>query len=81
MFINPSSLLKQPEMRPTYDQLLKHPWMVQDEGHDVDMAGWVERALEAKARRRRTGESASTSAPEMAVPISVSSDTSATNGA
>jgi hypothetical protein len=60
------SLLKQPDARPTYAQLLEHPWMKEDDEREVDMAAWVAGALEAKARRRTNGAPVSSSAPEVA---------------
>ena len=62
----PRSLLKQPDARPTYAQLLEHPWMKEDDEREVDMAAWVARALEARANRRTTGAPVSSSAPEVA---------------
>lgn len=63
-----SSLLKQPEMRPTYSQLLKHKWMLEDAERDVDMVGWVAAALKARAAKRSRGQPVSSSAPEGAPP-------------
>ncbi|EJD42649.1 kinase-like protein [Auricularia subglabra TFB-10046 SS5] len=42
-------LAKEPERRPTYGELLQHPFLLADHGRDVDMAGWVVRALEFRA--------------------------------
>ncbi|GAA5967565.1 hypothetical protein JCM11641_005696 [Rhodosporidiobolus odoratus] len=42
-------LIKQADMRPTYRQLLQHPWLAGDiaKGPDgVDMVSWVDRAME-----------------------------------
>ncbi|GAA5999763.1 hypothetical protein JCM10207_005897 [Rhodosporidiobolus poonsookiae] len=42
-------LIKQADKRPTYAQLLAHPWLAADAARGptgVDMAGWVARALE-----------------------------------
>ncbi|GMK54435.1 hypothetical protein CspeluHIS016_0110210 [Cutaneotrichosporon spelunceum] len=44
-------LQKDPSARPTYGQLMEHPFLLADKDSDVDMAAWVERALESKARR------------------------------
>jgi len=60
-----SCLRKIPETRPTYAQLLKHPWMIEDDNREVDMIGWVARALEARAARQRSGQPISSSAPEV----------------
>ncbi|GAA5857714.1 hypothetical protein JCM1840_000878 [Sporobolomyces johnsonii] len=38
-------LIKQAARRPTYAQLLEHPWLKQDVGRDVDMVGWIAHAL------------------------------------
>lgn len=45
------SLEKDPNRRPTYAQLLEHPFLVADKGAEVDMVGWVEGALKRKAER------------------------------
>ncbi|ADV19917.1 STE/STE7 protein kinase [Cryptococcus gattii E566] len=44
-------LEKDPNRRPTYAQLLEHPFLLADKGAEVDMVGWVERALRRKAER------------------------------
>lgn len=44
-------LEKDPNRRPTYAQLLEHPFLVADKGAEVDMVGWVEGALKRKAER------------------------------
>lgn len=44
-------LEKDPNRRPTYAQLLEHPFLLADKGAEVDMVGWVERALKRKAER------------------------------
>ncbi|KIJ49467.1 hypothetical protein M422DRAFT_27832 [Sphaerobolus stellatus SS14] len=41
---------KDPEIRATYAQLLEHPFLKEDCTREVDMAGWVERALERRKR-------------------------------
>jgi mitogen-activated protein kinase kinase len=50
--IDQPSLRKQPTQRPTYSELLKHPFLVNDVGREVDMAGWVESSL---AKRKAKG--------------------------
>ena len=45
------SLLKDPNARPTYAQLLEHPFLLADKEADVDMVGWVAGALEKRAGR------------------------------
>lgn len=45
------SLLKDPNARPTYAQLLEHPFLLADKDSDVDMAAWVAQALERRAER------------------------------
>ncbi|KAJ9127021.1 hypothetical protein QFC24_001252 [Naganishia onofrii] len=57
-------LQKEPERRWTYAQLLEHPWMKQDDERDVDMVGWVQRALESRAAKKKNGAPTSTSGPE-----------------
>lgn len=49
------SLLKDPNARPTYAQLLEHPFLLADKNADVDMAGWVAKSLERRAARGVTG--------------------------
>jgi mitogen-activated protein kinase kinase len=44
-------LVKDPNGRPTYAQMLEHPWLLKDKDADVDMAGWVAGALERQAKR------------------------------
>ncbi len=39
--------------------------MLEDAAREVDMVGWVARALEAKATRQRNGQTVSSSAPEL----------------
>ncbi|KZS93943.1 kinase-like protein [Sistotremastrum niveocremeum HHB9708] len=38
-------LMKDPNARATYAELLEHPFLGADRGREVDMAGWVARAL------------------------------------
>ncbi|GAA6060479.1 hypothetical protein JCM10212_007110 [Sporobolomyces blumeae] len=38
-------LEKQADRRPTYAQLLDHPWLKDDKDKDVDMVGWISKAL------------------------------------
>ncbi|ORX41100.1 kinase-like domain-containing protein [Kockovaella imperatae] len=47
-------LTKDPNGRPTYAQLLEHPFLLADKDSDVDMAGWVAQALERRAVRGGT---------------------------
>ena len=54
-----SSLVKEPTRRATYAELLEHPWLVSDQKREVDMAGWVEKALawrEAEKQKRLAAE-------------------------
>ncbi|BEJ16460.1 hypothetical protein CspHIS471_0510650 [Cutaneotrichosporon sp. HIS471] len=44
-------LLKDPAARPTYGELLQHPFLLADKASDVDMAAWVAHALERQAKR------------------------------
>jgi mitogen-activated protein kinase kinase len=44
-------LLKDPNARPTYGELLEHPFLLADKDSDVDMAGWVQHALDRQAKR------------------------------
>ncbi|CBQ72530.1 probable PBS2-tyrosine protein kinase of the MAPKK family [Sporisorium reilianum SRZ2] len=49
--------------RPTYAQLLKHEFLTLDEAkgeQGVDMVGWVERAIEARNRRKEMANGAAT---------------------
>ena len=45
------SLTKDPNGRPTYAQLLEHPFLLADKDAEVDMVGWVAGALEKRAAR------------------------------
>lgn len=60
------SLRKSPDARPTYGELLEHPWMKEDEGREVDMAAWVVKALDARSQRKSTGGTVGSSGPEVA---------------
>jgi mitogen-activated protein kinase kinase len=44
-------LIKDANGRPTYAQLLEHPFLAADKDAEVDMAGWVAEALERRAAR------------------------------
>ena len=45
------SLMKDPNARPTYAQLLEHPFLKADKDAEVDMVGWVAQCLERRAAR------------------------------
>jgi mitogen-activated protein kinase kinase len=45
------SLIKEASSRPTYAQLLEHPFLAGEKDKEVDMAGWVAGALEKRAAR------------------------------
>ncbi|KAL4074238.1 kinase-like protein [Scleroderma citrinum] len=45
-------LVKNSEERATYQELLAHPWMRMDAEREVDMAGWVARAIEWRDQGR-----------------------------
>lgn len=45
------SLIKEASSRPTYAQLLEHPFLKNEKEKDVDMSGWVAGALEKRAQR------------------------------
>lgn len=47
--------MKEPLQRATYAQLLQHPWLQQDTTREVDMLGWVSRAVERRDRARKSG--------------------------
>ncbi|KAJ9113763.1 hypothetical protein QFC20_001789 [Naganishia adeliensis] len=65
-------LQKEPEKRWTYAQLLEHPWMKQDDERDVDMVGWVQRAMEARAAKKKAGAGAgATSSAPVEGPTSI----------
>jgi len=47
--------MKEPSRRPTYAELLEHPFLVQDAErgpNGVDMVGWVQKALEWRNKER-----------------------------
>jgi mitogen-activated protein kinase kinase len=44
-------LIKEASSRPTYAQLLEHPFLKNEKEKDVDMSGWVAGALEKRAQR------------------------------
>ncbi|KAI6000683.1 kinase-like protein [Pisolithus albus] len=46
-------LVKKAEERASYTELLAHPWIQMDVKREVDMAGWVARAVEWRDRGRR----------------------------
>ncbi|KAF8894011.1 kinase-like protein [Infundibulicybe gibba] len=65
-------LIKAPEGRATYKELLEHPFLVADAARDVDMVGWVEKAI-----AHREARSLSTTTP-IPIPTPASSaDTAA----
>lgn len=43
--------MKDPNARPTYAQLLEHPFLKGAAEEKVDMAGWVAAAMERQAKR------------------------------
>lgn len=45
------SLQKDPNARPTYGELMQHPFLLADKDSGVDMAGWVALALDRQAKR------------------------------
>lgn len=50
-------LIKQASKRPTYAQLLDHPFLRQDRAREVDMVAWVQKALEqVKAKKEEEKE-------------------------
>ncbi|KAJ1562429.1 hypothetical protein HK405_012310 [Cladochytrium tenue] len=53
-------LLKSPDRRPTYTELLDHPWLRFADAAKVDMAGWAQTAAAAALRRRSAPPTAST---------------------
>lgn len=46
-------LEKQAERRPTYAQLLQHPWLREDKEKNVDMEGWIAKALAYREKHPR----------------------------
>lgn len=46
-----ASLMKDANARPTYAQLLEHPFLLADKDAEVDMVGWVNKCLERRAAR------------------------------
>ncbi|ORY29652.1 kinase-like domain-containing protein [Naematelia encephala] len=46
-----ANLLKDPNARPTYAELLKHPFLLADKDAEVDMVEWVAQSLERRAAR------------------------------
>ncbi|SPO26110.1 related to PBS2 - tyrosine protein kinase of the MAP kinase kinase family [Ustilago trichophora] len=67
-------LEKIPSRRPTYAQLLQHDFLTQDEAkgeNGVDMVGWVDRAMDARAKKKEqqqqtNGTSSNSSTPSPA---------------
>jgi len=51
-------LRKDANKRPSYGQLLEHPFLKDEPTLDIDMVGWVKSALEFKARERAKKEEA-----------------------
>ncbi|KAH7919324.1 kinase-like protein [Leucogyrophana mollusca] len=49
-------LVKNASERATYPELLDHPWLLADMDREVDMVGWVARAMEWRDRGRKAGE-------------------------
>ena len=64
-------LEKIPSRRPTYAQLLQHAFLQEDEAKGeagVDMIGWVERAINARERKKEQANGASKSSSSSASP-------------
>lgn len=57
-------LQKDAKKRPTYAQLLRHPFLATEAAQDTDMRGWVKAALEKRASMRNPGSSSAPTAPE-----------------
>ncbi|QRV93827.1 mitogen activated protein kinase kinase [Ceratobasidium sp. AG-Ba] len=56
-----SCLIKEPIKRATYAELLEHPWLVADRTREVDMAGWVAKAVAYREAKRAAGTEVSSS--------------------
>ncbi|CAE6402343.1 unnamed protein product [Rhizoctonia solani] len=56
-----SCLIKEPTKRATYAELLDHPWLVADRDREVDMSGWVQKAVEFRRAKRAAGAEVSSS--------------------
>lgn len=54
--------------------------MKEDEAREVDMVGWVARALEARAAKKKNGAAVSTSGPEIAEGHAENSTAASTAG-
>ncbi|TDL25930.1 kinase-like protein [Rickenella mellea] len=50
-------LRKDPELRATYAELLEHPFLVDDKTRNVDMVGWVSRALAYREAQQAQSQS------------------------
>ncbi|WFC95026.1 mitogen-activated protein kinase kinase [Malassezia brasiliensis] len=66
-------LRKIPEQRPSYAELLEHPFLKQDAARRIDMRAWVDEAAEAQSARRAANEpstpsSATAPGPSSAAP-------------
>ncbi|KAI9226264.1 MAG: kinase-like domain-containing protein [Piptocephalis tieghemiana] len=48
-------LQKNPQDRPTFSQLLDHPWLSRYSKDEVDIKGWVKKSMEAKRLRGNEG--------------------------
>jgi len=48
-------LVKRPEVRATYAELSSHPFLREDARRNVDMRGWVARALQWRDAQRQQG--------------------------
>ncbi|KAF8756938.1 kinase-like protein [Rhizoctonia solani] len=59
------SLIKEPTKRATYAELLDHPWLVADRDREVDMAGWVEQAVDFRKAKRAAGAEAAVKAGDV----------------
>lgn len=49
-------MMKRPEDRATYKELLEHPFLLEDSQREVDMPGWVARACAARERAQQEKE-------------------------
>ncbi|KAH8119116.1 kinase-like domain-containing protein [Phellopilus nigrolimitatus] len=79
-------LIKEPERRATYAELLEHPFLLHDMTQNVDMVGWVLRAFAYReAQHTSPASSASSSSSGSSAPESIPplppADGNATDGA
>ncbi|KAG8923224.1 hypothetical protein FRC03_010310 [Tulasnella sp. 419] len=63
---------KEPSLRPSYQELLEHPWLIEDAKRDVDMVGWTRKAVARREAARQAAKERGTTVKPAGAPGSSS---------